>query len=156
MTARPGAAFACGARTSWRLERIYRWPAFRDPLLAGKLVQSAGVSVANDLAEPTMLIVTPHFVVTAHTAPASIHPKQTASKHQEWREGPDPMTARQPGEGRQGAKVSPETGTMWRTTAQPTAAFLDLPSAPRAHWRNFFGQNTKEVSTAVRSRIARN
>ena len=24
------------------------------------------------------------------------------------------MTARQPGEGRQGAKVSPETGTMWR------------------------------------------
>jgi hypothetical protein len=40
------------------------------------------------------------------------------------------MTARQPGEGRQGAKVSPATGTMWRTTAQPMAAFLDLPSAP--------------------------
>ena len=45
------------------------------------------------------------------------------------------MTAQQPGEGRQGAKVSPETGTMWRTTAQPTAAFLDLPSAPHVHGR---------------------
>jgi hypothetical protein len=33
-----------------------------------------------------------------------------ASEHQEWREGSDPMTARQPGEGRQRAKVSPETG----------------------------------------------
>jgi hypothetical protein len=45
------------------------------------------------------------------------------------------MTARQPGEGRQGAKVSPETGTMWRTTAQPTAALLGLPSAPHVDGR---------------------
>ena len=29
----------------------------------------------------------------------------------------------EPGEASQGAKVSPKTGTMWRTTAQPTAAF---------------------------------
>src|SRR5262249_43396263 len=55
-----------------------------------------------------------------------------------------------PGKGRQGAKVSPETGTMWRTTAQTTAAFLDLPSAPHAHGRNFIGQSTKEDGTAVR------
>ena len=50
------------------------------------------------------------------------------------------MTARQPGEGRQGAKVSPETGTMWRTIAQPTAAFLDLPSAPHAHGGTSLGK----------------
>ena len=54
------------------------------------------------------------------------------------------MTARQPGEGRQGAKVSPETGTMWRTTAQPTAAFLDLPSAPHAQGEIALGKNKKE------------
>jgi MoxR-like ATPase len=52
------------------------------------------------------------------------------------------MTARQPGEGRQGAKVSPETGTMWRTTAQPTAAFLDLPSAPHAHGGTSLGKTS--------------
>jgi hypothetical protein len=54
------------------------------------------------------------------------------------------MTARQPGEGRQGAKVSPETGTMWRTTAQPTAAFLDLPSAPHANGGISLGKTRKK------------
>jgi hypothetical protein len=55
------------------------------------------------------------------------------------------MTARQPGEGRQGAKVSPETGTMWRTTAQPTAAFLDLPSAPHAQGETSLGKTPKKT-----------
>ena len=52
--------------------------------------------------------------VTARTAVASNCSRRESFRHQERREGPDPMTARQPGEGRQGAKVSPETGTMWR------------------------------------------
>jgi hypothetical protein len=56
------------------------------------------------------------------------------------------MTARQPGAARQGAKVSPETGTMWRTTAQPTAAFLDLPSAPHAHGGILLGKPRKKMA----------
>src|SRR5215475_5540253 len=63
-------------------------------------------------------------------------------RHQERREGPDPMTARQPGEACQGAKVSPETGTMWRTTAQPRAPFPDLPSAPHAHGGTSLGKTS--------------
>jgi hypothetical protein len=43
------------------------------------------------------------------------------------------MTARQPGEAAKGAKVSPENGDDVATTAQSTAAFLDLPSALHAH-----------------------
>jgi len=39
------------------------------------------------------------------------------------------MTARQPGEGRQGAKVSPETGRCGDETAQPKSAFPKLPAA---------------------------
>jgi hypothetical protein len=59
------------------------------------------------------------------------------------------MTARQPGEGRQGAKVSPETGTMWRTTAQPTAAFLDLSSAPHAHGRTALNKRLLRSDSAT-------
>jgi hypothetical protein len=40
------------------------------------------------------------------------------------------MTARQPGEGRQGAKVRPETGRCGDKTAQTTAAFLAFPTVP--------------------------
>jgi hypothetical protein len=53
------------------------------------------------------------------------------------------MTARQPGEGRQGAKVSPETGTMWRQAAQLRAAFLDPPSAPHAQGETSLGKTRK-------------
>ena len=38
------------------------------------------------------------FVVTASAAPASTHSKRQIHRHPERREGPDPMTARQPGE----------------------------------------------------------
>ena len=60
------------------------------------------------------------FCNRTHRARVELY-EANSFRHQERREGSDPMTARQPGKGRQGAKVSPETGTMWRTTAQPTA-----------------------------------
>src|SRR5215469_15444975 len=56
------------------------------------------------------------------------------------------MTARQPGEGRQGAKVSPETGTMWRTTAQTTAAFLRSPFSTARPWRISLGRARKKTA----------
>ena len=106
---------------SVRIEALWDYQSHAQP-------ETAARQPANPFAE---------WFLQPHAPP--LHPtvRGESLRHQERREGSDPMTARQPGEGRQGAKVSPETGTMWRTTAQPTAAFLDLPSAPHAYGRNF-------------------
>src|SRR5579862_1744595 len=62
--------------------------------------------------------------------------KALALEHQERREGSDPKTARQPGRSRQGAKVSPETGTMRQVIVQRRLPFF-LPISICARRRLF-------------------
>jgi hypothetical protein len=57
------------------------------------------------------------------------------------------MTARQPGEGRQGAKVSPETGTMWRWDSATNGCLPSIsPSAPHAKGELSLGKTKKRTA----------